>query len=269
MIPKLPKTIHFVAILAALGGLWLVARAQDRAPSSQQAERMIEQSIARLAEWRSLKAKTRYSGHLYGHEIVGTGEYLQERFESGLKWHSSWNLQVGDKRTARLEICNGESLWIETRNDATDVELARVNLRKLRAAEATQDDSRSLHPAVDPFVGGFPGVLQSLQEQTDWTKVEASELDQDQVWVVHGNISTPPSSPELPNHVRIFLARDGEFELFPFRIEWYHRSAKEIKRRLVVDYFSITTGYQADAGQFEFDPADRDYSDQTDEYLDR
>lgn len=279
MIPKLPNSIARLG--AALGlcatvslTFWVFAIAQDDAPPNRRATDLVRQATERLQQYSSLKAKIRYSGRLYGHEIVGTGVYLQDASNEHLQWQTEWNLQVGDKKSFRREVCNGDSLWIESRSDQIDIELARVNLRKVRAeAEERRIDSRtetekSSQPLVETNqLGGFPGFLGSLNDQVKWNRVEPSQLGKDRVWVVHGDLLQPPHSPELPNHVRLILAQDGEFQLFPFRIEWYHRTAKETKRFLVVDYFSISANHANSAGAFEFDPGDRDYADQTEDYL--
>ena len=304
MIPKLPNAItRYALFLGVLLTAFLLAIGQDDPASSREASDLIDQAVERLQGYSTVKAKIRYSGRLYGHEIVGTGSYLQDGSGQSMKWQNEWNLQVGDRKSSRREVCNGDSLWVEARSDQVDIALSRVNLRKVRVeaqkrqaksknkrnSETTNDGNAASgsRNASEPIgsepigdvqppvplggfpLGGFSGFLQSLRGQVRWTKVETSKLGKDRVWIIHGDMAQPPHSSELPNHVRVVLACDGEFQLFPFRIEWYQRTAKQTKRFLVVDYFAISANAPLSADEFEFDPGDRDYSDQTDGYLNR
>jgi hypothetical protein len=253
-----PTTIFWLC----LAGFCLIGVAQEVPPSSQEADELLAAAIERIQGFGTLQAKTRYSGRLYGQALVGTGRYQQQGRDGELKWHTEWNLHVGEKTALRRETCNGDSLWIEVRTDQAVIQLSRVNLRKIRANSNTE-------ALVEPQLtrlGGFPGFLESLRANVHWTKAESSTLGEDRVWVLHGELKDVPKSPELPNHVRVVLAQTGEFEKFPFRVEWFHRSAKETKRTMVVDYFSISADETIPAADFEFEPGDRDFSDATDQY---
>jgi hypothetical protein len=258
---KLPNTFAYFATLMVICGVFAAAQG----PQGQDPNKLLAEAISRLTTYDSLRAKTRYQGHLYGHEIVGTGTYLQQGSNAELQWQSDWKLQVGTKTTSRHEVCNGDSLWVEVQGES-QTQLSRVNLRKIRSEQMQTINGGSLK---DRETGGVPGFLQSLAEQFQWTSAEPSRLGNDNVWIVHGKLKGPSESAELPNLVRVVLARDGEFHLFPFRVEWYRKSDKEVEKMLVVDYFSIMANPSLPPNAFEFDPGDRDFTDATATYRSR
>jgi hypothetical protein len=259
---KLPNAIAYFATVVGICAMF--AAAQD--PRDQDPTKLLAQAIDRLTTYDSLRAKTRYEGHLFGHEIVGTGSYLQKGRDGQLQWQLDWKLRVGTETTARHEVCNGDSLWVEVSGDTTPTQLSRVNLRKIRPERAKTANG---NPRLNSKTGGVPGFLESLDEQYRWISAEPSRLEDDNVWIIDGELKRAFKSVKLPNLVRVVLARDGEFDLFPFRVEWYRNSEKPMKRMLVVDYFAITANPLLPEQTFEFDPGDRDFTDATDVYLSR
>ncbi|MHB1036118.1 MAG: LolA-like protein [Pirellulales bacterium] len=257
---------------------------------------MVTKAVQSIEGYTSISAKFRQRADLFGHQMVGSGTYLQWGQGPDCLLRMELKLRVGDEVSSLLQVCDGKTFWIyqelldETTLARVDVgRVARV-LEKARTTPGVQPPSSSLG------VGGLESLLRGLDASFHFPAVRAAKLDNVPVWVVRGeweksrlvtllpdqkkaiesgqpaDLSKLPA--HLPDQVVLFL---GQEDFIPYRIE-YRRTdrgaaqpsagAGEGSRVLVVmELVEVKLNGRIDRQQFVYNPGTRDAIDQTDRYL--
>jgi hypothetical protein len=208
----------------------------------------VAQAAKNVDAERGVKANMRYRVEAFGHQLTGSGTYLQRR--SGAKKFLRLELktQVGDQVATVQEICGEEYYWIRRQVPHAATSLGRVNLSQLHRALADADGHLPAGPGQTwIMLGGLPKLLEGLHQNFDFETATASELefalpenhvDRLPVWIVRGTWkpaqlqallkkkgATGGQLPEqIPERVELILGRsDKIFPLFPYRITYLRR----------------------------------------------
>jgi len=194
-------------------------------------------AAARLARHHSVSAKLRQQVNLFGHQVIGSGTYLQQGRGDTMRLRMELKLHVGGQLTSLQQVSDGTSFWVREDIEGTPT-VKRIDLARVRTALARREPIDSAgHTSL--AVGGLPRLLESLNRAFRFGAVSKGRLDQLDVWTVEGDwersflavlapdqaerlkTGAPPDYgrlPEhLPNRVRVTFARD---DLFPYRIEY-------------------------------------------------
>lgn len=249
----LGKLILCVAICMLSGGLAKVASDEIQASGANSiqpktngpADRLITQTIQRIAMGPAFDAKVRQRVWVSGREILGVGTYEQAGQGSG-----QFNLQVtmldGDGKHTLQQVSDGRLAW--TREQIGEqISLRRVDVGRLDQwvndslaslfGRGTQN-SRSpatLKPSVR--VGAWTEMMDTIASEHDLT-LQSGQLEGRDVWIVKGTLRDDVRAqrlqefgtttwPELcPTQVVVLIARsnDPESEFgkgLPLRIEYW------------------------------------------------
>lgn len=249
----LGKLILCVAICTLSGGLAKVASDEIQASGANSiqpktngpADRLITQTIQRIAMGPAFDAKVRQRVWVSGREILGVGTYEQAGQGSG-----QFNLQVtmldGDGKHTLQQVSDGRLAW--TREQIGEqISLRRVDVGRLDQwvndslaslfGRGTQN-SRSpatLKPSVR--VGAWTEMMDTIASEHDLT-LQSGQLEGRDVWIVKGTLRDDVRAqrlqefgtttwPELcPTQVVVLIARsnDPESEFgkgLPLRIEYW------------------------------------------------
>ncbi|ELP30383.1 hypothetical protein [Rhodopirellula baltica] len=247
------KLILCVAICTLSGGLAKVASDEIQASGANSiqpktngpADRLITQTIQRIAMGPAFDAKVRQRVWVSGREILGVGTYEQAGQGSG-----QFNLQVtmldGDGKHTLQQVSDGRLAW--TREQIGEqISLRRVDVGRLDQwvndslaslfGRGTQN-SRSpatLKPSVR--VGAWTEMMDTIASEHDLT-LQSGQLEGRDVWIVKGILRDDVRAqrlqefgtttwPELcPTQVVVLIARsnDPESEFgkgLPLRIEYW------------------------------------------------
>jgi hypothetical protein len=267
------------------------AGATSVAPPSR-AEQLLRQAIDALDRHRSVRAKVRHRVDLFEQQLVGAGTYLQGS-RSSLALRLELKIQLSDRVTSLQQICDGRYLWID-RHLKESPNLTRVDVARVLKAHEAAGTGLEGTPLGSPLaVGGLPGLLQGLDRSFQFTSVFDWQLNGLPVYGVRGqwepnrlnqllpnqqeaieagrsaDLSKLPM--QLPDHVVVFLGRD---DLFPYRIEYRRQAGSARGRRqgssrplLVLELFEVQFNVPIDPALFAYEPGDRSFTDQTDQYI--
>ena len=265
---------------------------QDNAEGESDARQSLMQAAAtRLAETPSVVARVRHRMDLFGHQLVGSGNYLQQGRGAEILFRLELKIQTSDRSTSLEQVCDGRFLWI--RRDWSDqATLGRIDLQRVRTAH-TGAGRIDLYDAL--ALGGLPNVLRQLNLAFQFEPPLAGRLGDVEIWVVRGNWRAERLAQLLPARKDALLAGDsnladlppqiprsvtvllGKQNLFPYRIEYFHGSEEEeasagrLANRplLTVEFFEVGFGTSIDPLRFSYQPGDLKLSDETDQFLQR
>jgi len=265
---------------------------------------LITQASTRLAAEPAISADLRYRIDAYGHELIGTGSYLQLASGANRLLKLELKMQVEGKPVLLQEIRGEDFYWIRRDIPPNPPWLGRVNLRQLKSSlDPTADNSSDVLPQGGWIVlGGLPRLLSSLANNFEFDAPRAEELEHyaadgqtiesSPIWVLAGrwkparlkaltgSDSTKPSDlPEqLPDRVEVILGRTEKLVLlFPYRVTYWRTpkaestarpGVSESRKLLTLDLFNVTR-QEIDPGQFRFDAPDQDILDLTASYIQR
>lgn len=266
-------------------------------PVQRGGQDLLEQAVFALESRQSVSAKIRQSVDLFGKKLFGSGVYLEQRSDRQTLLRLEIKIQLGDRSSSLLEVCDGRYLWIyrKLRGEGT---LGRIDvLRIVRALEENGQMPGAGGIAGWPGLGGLPKLLRGLDAAFAFDSVEETQLaGQLPVWKLEGSWKqdrlarvlpkqegtvkedTPPdltSLPDhLPDHVVLFLGKD---DLFPYRIEYRRRGVKgqdgqdapEDRPIVVMDLFEVSFNVPIHPTRFIYNPGDHEFSDQTDRFLEK
>ena len=271
------------------------ADAADPAPGGGQV--LLEQAVLALESRRSVSAKIRQSIDLFGKRLFGSGTYAEQQSNRQMRLRMEMRVQLGERPSSLTQVCDGRYFWtyrdLGAGGSVSRVDLARVN-RVLEESGQIPQPGR-----IDqwPGLGGLPKLLRGLNKAFDFDSVEETQLGgQLPVWRLRGrwkpdNLAKVLPEQEdairsgkpvdlgklpgyLPDHVVLFL---GTEDLFPYRIEYRRREAngKNGKNRpedrpiVTMDLFEVNLNVPIHPTRFIYSPGDREFSDQTDRFLER
>jgi hypothetical protein len=241
----------------------------------------------------SVEAKTRQIVQLFGHRLSGAGMYRQLENPSGVKFvRLEMKMSVADKISTMLQVCDGERLWIR-RDLPTVKSLGTVNLRLIEQAMQEQGRGAAL-PMTDTWMalGGLSKMLEGLHDNFEFKNAQQGTLNKAAVWTIQGRwkperlaamLNVKPADipweslpGHLPHRVTLTLARDPQFPLFPYRVEYFREvvandEAKTVKLNSIVlmELFEVRRRADLDPSLFRYEAGNQDIVDLTDLYLEK
>src|SRR6266576_382718 len=99
-------------------------------------QQLVAESARRVAAESAISAEMRYKIDAFGHELVGTGSYLQYGAGTEKLVRLDLRMQVGDKPAIVQEIRGEESYWVRRDVPPLPPSLARIDLKQLRKSLA-------------------------------------------------------------------------------------------------------------------------------------
>ncbi|WP_437187220.1 hypothetical protein SH668x_000609 [Planctomicrobium sp. SH668] len=255
---KNPFTLIAILLLLVLGGLQLTALWQQDtsaadekgekasqgdsdkqiAPSSRDAEQVIQQARNRLYERQSVQAEMTEVATMGEYVFRSTGTYASA---SGFRYRLEHTVELGGLRGVFLEVCDGQVL--HTRRQISDaksniasteipqIELTRRDIQKIRREAIGLKESlqgaalNDALQAAEVGIGGLPSVLASLERNLTFDAVKSETIEGREYLVVQGRwkkdrhdqlFSGMGSARSqvagfLPDLVRIYVARETMF----------------------------------------------------------
>lgn len=269
----------------------------DSTAEPSQGQMLVRQAEATLQRHYTVSARVKQTAHLFGHEVIGLGEYSEQRSNQGLRFRLELKVRTTNDKQASglLQICDGRYLW---------------NYRKLRGAESlTCVDSALVQQRLEeqgkqtvqlldswPGLGGLPKLMRSFDKAFVFGKPEGVELQDDfPAWKVEGRwrpemlaravpehkeaiekgrgVALEDLPQHLPNCVVLFL---GKEDLFPYSIFYYRLNGKtnEVKaspndpQMVVITMMNVRFNQAIHAAQFVYKPGLK-YEDDTEEMLEK
>ncbi len=207
---------------------------------------LLQQAIARLKSYQSIRCSVRQRIELFGHTLVGTGEYQQLNQGTDLLLRSDLKIQLEDRAATYQQICDGRFLWRYHNSPDVDKlgafrqELSRVDLDVVRRHRSL--DYVPLDAA--PGYGGLSQLLEQIHRHFEFQPPQPGMLHEVPVWMLPGTVQlatfdqfpgnqvTAQRSPEhFPHFVTLAL---GQEDLFPFRIEYRRKKSDGSSSEIVV-----------------------------------
>jgi hypothetical protein len=267
----------------------------------------VAEAAKRVASEVSIAAEMRYRIDVFGHELVGTGSYLQYGAGPEKLLRLDLRMQVGDKQATVQEIRGEESYWLRRDVPPTPATLGRVDIQKLRKSltQGTMSSPGDVLPQGDwIMLGGLARLVSALEQNFVFDTPQAEELRFNAadgksivklpIWIVQGEWKperlatlterqpgkTAKLPEQLPDRVEIVLGRTEEvLPLFPYRITyWRTQSAKDKASKdttaaaprelLTLELFNVSRK-RIDLREFQYQPGDQDVKDLTTFYVQR
>lgn len=291
------STLTAIALLTAGAGSILAQPSDKASAASPAGQGLVSQAAQRLWQQPSLEARLRQKIHLFGQQLVGTGQYLQKQSDGGPLLRLELKVQIGEQLTSMQQVCDGRFLWVrrELPGGAT---LGRVDLDRIRTAvrKAGQEplsDSTTNWMAL----GGLPRLLAGLDENFQFGPARPAELGDRPVWITEGEwkaeklsemlpdqkdaiaAGRPPDLTRLPPHLPTsVLVVLGQHDQIPYRIE-YRRTvpgtetgeAREsdgtANAVVVLELFDVHLREDLQEQYFAYQPGNQEIADHTDLYL--
>jgi len=282
-----------VGLLAAT--LYSTARGQE-----SRGQQLVADAARRLDSETSIAAELRYRAQAFGHQVLGTGSYLQSGSGVARQLRLELRMQVGEKPATLQEIRGPEDYWMRRDVPPSEPTLRRVDLLQLRRAlRGDQPTGEEVLPrGAWIMLGGLPRLLATLEQSFDFAAPRAEEVQlsagggqpsQLPIWIVEGywkparlaaltggSQSTSNLPEQMPDRVEIVLDRsDKILPLFPYRISYWRTPPKKKSERtappalelLTLEMFNVRRAGAIDAREFEYNPGDQEVLDLTTAYI--
>jgi hypothetical protein len=295
------------SVAVAMAVAWgMEARGQGRGISGQQ---LVAEAARRVAAEPAISAEMRYEIDAFGHELVGTGSYLQLGAGPEKLLRLDLRMQVGGKLATVQEIRGEDAYWVRRDVPPQPPTLGRVDLKQLRKAMAQPSGlgaSNVLPQGEWIVLGGLGRLLKALEQNFDFATPRADELTFNTtdgkslvklpIWTVGGLwnpeklsalVGKEPGKlgalPEqLPDRVELVLSRTEDvLPLFPYRITYWQTPAAGKKdknatpdrtpRKLMkIELFKISNDpKRINATDFQYQPGDQEVQELTQFYVQR
>jgi len=278
-----------------------------RLPTPSSGQQLVAEAARRVAGEVAISAELRYRIDAFGHELVGTGSYLQYGAGPEKLLRLDLRMQVGDKPATVQEIRGEESYWVRRDVPPTPPSLGRVDIQKLRKSmtQPTMPSAGDVLPQGDwIMLGGLARLVTALEQNFAFTAPRAEELRFNAadgksivrlpIWIVAGEwkperlatlaereLGKAARLPEqLPDRVELVLGRTEDvLPLFPYRITYWRtpptaakggKNAEPLAPRelLTLDLFNVSRK-RIDLREFQYQPGDQDVKDLTPYYVQR
>jgi len=264
------------------------------AQSATQAEALLLSAIAMCENRRSLSARLRFEAQLFGKQLVGSGNYLEENRSEDYLIRLELRTQTGQYSSTLVQVCDGRYLWTY-RKMPSETTLTRVDL--VRASTQLRRHSATPVPpdsAILPGLGGLAYLLRSLHAAFEfhtleygrwgnsgrlvwrltgqWNRRQLQLLLPDQCSALEKGL--PADVSKLPDHLpdQVIMIL-GQEDLLPYRIEYRRRLPEKegnepISRPLLlVDLFDVQTNLKLDPVQFIYQPGNAKFADATESFV--
>ena len=290
----------------------MAARAQeagDKHPNSESppGSRIVAEAAKRVAAEPAISAEMRYRIDAFGHELVGTGSYLQFGPAAEKLLRLDLKMQVGEKLATIQEIRGADAYWVRRDVPPAVPSLGYVDLRQLRksAATTTAAGPSSIMPQDDwIMLGGLARLVAALDQnfafdppkadEIRFTAADGASVVRLPIWTTSGtwkpsrlatlaerNPKKPASLPEqLPDRVELVLGRtDDVLPLFPYRISYFRTPSPDKnapqdapplapRELLTLELFNVSRK-PIDPREFQYQPGDQDVKNLTPYYVQR
>jgi hypothetical protein len=272
-----------------------VSPSRQDVPTGQQ---LIAAAARSVDNEPAIAAELRYRIDALGHQLVGTGSYLQLGQGAEKLLRLDLKMQVGGRPATLQEIRGPEYYWIRRDVPPTPVSLGRVDLRQLRRplAPAAGQPEEILPQGNWIMLGGLPALLASLERNFAFDEPRADEIrytgadGREQrlpIWIVSGRWKPArlkalaggdpdkrPIPEQLPDRVELVLGRtDQILPLFPYRLTYWHdrpiegRPA-EPREMLTLELFNVSRRQNLEPREFQYTPGEQ-FLDLTASFLER
>lgn len=268
---------------------------------SAAAESLIEKSARQIDQSPILQANIQQRGVILDKAFEGSGVYWQLSLEQQKLAKLTVNIQVGKQRFSLIQVNDGAKFWTReswiNREKEEEVTLKQVDLQKL-----VSTDLAAVHsPATSHWMieGGLPQLLNSLVSHFDFGEPRATEVGGAEVWILEGvwkrsalaellpakaeaiaageEITLDDLPEQLPDRVRLVLARNGSPDLFPYVVEYYRGvetvrlQQKQVRRKTLLQMVIRPVARPKSLGpqDFRMRVDEQEVTDVTDEFIAR
>jgi len=258
------------------------------------AQALLEAAIRSVEGQRSISARIRQRAELFGHQLLGSGRYLEVRQAAVPLIRLELKIQVAEQITSLVEVCDGRFLW--TYRKVLDSEsLDYVDaVRASEALERAGAGSGRVGSGPVPGLGGLSRLLRGLAAAFQFTSAQQGRVGDLAVWKIEGGwrpelllkllpkqkdriqeqrpVDLSRLSEHLPDRVVLLF---GQEDLFPYRID-YCRDALPKQSRgeppaahtlVTIEFFEVACNVPIPAGQFVYNPGTGERADRTEEFL--
>ena len=253
---------------------------------------LLRQAVERLNQHHSVIAKVRQEVNLFGHILLGTGEYFQHGPPEGRQLRLSLRMQLGNKSSSLLQVCDGTYLWIFKEMEKK-AELQRIELDRVAAARPHDTTNPPGLSMQQLSLGGLPSLLENLATNFRFDAVRQAKLHDQAVYLLQGQWEPGRLARILPGQKDEVLSKDslslrqlpghfprsvvvllGTDDLFPYRIE-FHRgelsatteSQTPSSAMVTMQWFEVQLNGTVNRQEFVYEAGARPFTDATDEYL--
>ncbi|MDH3718848.1 MAG: hypothetical protein OES79_12075 [Planctomycetota bacterium] len=247
---------------------------------------LLDSAINRLQGHGSVSARVRLQSQFFGHEVFGSGRYLQKGRGAERQIRLELSIPTTVTKNVMISVSNGRQWWhyVET---ADQQEMTVVDLTAVRAAAAHARADGLSDMGVDLARGGLPQTLQRLQDNFQFAPATQMTQAAGTIWITRGRwrkdrlqqLIAPTEkeqaskisrqlSGRLPREVLLYL-HDGT--LFPQKIEYLGSAPAEAsagQHRLLasIEFFEIGFDRLLDESHFQR-PREMIAEDVTDRHL--
>src|SRR5262245_12152162 len=272
----------------SLCNLTLALLLAGRLASGQEplASQLMAEAARRVDAETSIAADVRYRVDAFGHQLLGTGSYLQSGAGAARQLRLDLRMQVGDKPAMYQEIRDLDYYWIRRDVPPNAPTLGRVDLvvlrRALRPKQLTADDA--LPRGAWIMLGGLPRLLTALDRSFDFAAPRADEVQlagaggavqRLPIWVLSGKWKPARLASltgkeggkdlpdQIPDRVEVILDRsDKILPLFPYRISYFRAPEASAARGdgelLTLELFNVRRVGPIDPREFQYTPGEQE-----------
>jgi hypothetical protein len=287
------------------------ARTESSALNSEllSGQQLVAAAARRVAAEPAISAELRCKIDAFGHELVGTGNYLQSGAGPEKLVRLELRMQMGQKPATVQEIRGEDVYWVRRDVPPQPPTLGRVDLKQLRKSMVQANAlaaSNGLPQGDWIMLGGLGRLLKALEQNFVFAAPRSDELAFNSadgkslvklpIWVVAGQwnperlaalVGKEPGKigaiPEqLPDRVELVLGRTEDvLPLFPYRITYWRTPAADKKGKdatpavaprelLTIELFKISNDPQKiNPTAFQYQPGDQDVQELTESYVQR
>jgi hypothetical protein len=300
-------SLTWVGIVGAIvaAPFHMEARGQGTGDGGQ-GQKLVADAALRVAAEPAISAQMRYKIDAFGHELVGTGDYLQFGAGPEKLLRLDLRIQVGAKPATVQEIRGEDAYWVRRDVPPLAPSLGRVDLKQLRKSMA-----RSNGPTANEvlpqgewiMLGGLARLMTAIEQNFAFSAPRTDELSfhagdgkslvKLPTWIVQGEwkpeklaalVGKEPGKigaiPEqLPDRVELVLGRTEDIlPLFPYRITYWRTPAADKKGKepaigaprelLTLELFNVSRK-AIDVREFQYQPGDQEVQELTQFYVQR
>jgi len=257
---------------------------------------LIATAAINLANLPAFEAKLRQRVRLFGHEMVGSGTYLQMTAGRQRMLRLELKMDVAGEVASFQQISDGTTMWIR-RDLGDEPALEYINLRHIRQVLSEQSTDRP--PAMETLptggewfaLGGLDQLLVGLNRDFQFAPPTPNQIGTVPVWeltgewnaraLAHFGVTTASELPgHFPHRVKVMLGRDQQLPLFPYQIEYGRLSehsgtatapgdTSAYRAIAAMDLHGVQRRPDLGAQHFRFQPNNQDVTDVTERYVTR
>ena len=277
-----------IAVTSAWGWQQTAPRALRPVAAGVEPRQVLITARLMLLKQPTLTARVGQRVRLFGHEMLGAGDYRHKITTDGVYVRFELTMEIAGQTAKVLQVRDQEFLWTDTDWEG-DRQITRVDLRRARkAVRANPSISLDQSGLLLPH-GGLCDLLVSLEDSFQFDPLAIRQLGERPVYTLRGRWTAeklrslvPDHSPEsasgdlrfrlpehIPHEVQICLGRD---DLFPYRIEYFRLSRASdgsIQQRslFLLHFYEVRPGAPVDLRDIVYEPAKGDFKDITDQRI--